>query len=95
MLNGVSYTKGCYMGQELTARIHHRGLAKRHLYAIQTDQALSSYGTEIKAGNTLIGEMRSSCGPVGLALLRDDAVDLLPQAGFSLIGAMAKTADPV
>jgi folate-binding protein YgfZ len=86
MLNGVSYTKGCYLGQELTARIHHRGLAKRHLYALQTpEQFLPAPGADITSNGKVIGEMKSSCGSIGLALIRDDAVDLLPQEGYRLI----------
>ncbi|MDB5492116.1 MAG: Folate-dependent protein for Fe/S cluster synthesis/repair in oxidative stress [Micavibrio sp.] len=86
-LNGVSYTKGCYMGQELTARVHYRGLAKRSLVAIQTRDIAKNpfpvYGGDLKSGATLLGEMRSSCGDVGLALLKDDGLALLNNAGFS------------
>jgi tRNA-modifying protein YgfZ len=34
-LNGVSFTKGCYVGQENTARMHHRGKVNRHLAAVK------------------------------------------------------------
>jgi folate-binding protein YgfZ len=88
-LHGVSYTKGCYMGQELTARVHHRGLAKRHLVAIQTRDfarhPFPTYGTDLKSGTTLLGEMRSSCGDVGLALIKDEALPLLSATGYSQI----------
>jgi folate-binding protein YgfZ len=69
-LNGVSYEKGCYVGQELTARMHYRGLAKKHLYTIKG--TLPAPGEEIKIDNELVGEMRSRCGDVGLALLKDE-----------------------
>lgn len=88
-LNGVSYTKGCYMGQELTARVHHRGLAKRHLVAIRTPDPAKhpfpTYGTDVKAGDTLLGEMRSSCGDMGLALVKDEALSQLSEAGYSQV----------
>ncbi|MCB9991033.1 MAG: folate-binding protein YgfZ [Rhodospirillales bacterium] len=72
-LNGVSFKKGCYVGQELTARMHHRGLAKKHLYAVESD-ALPPPGTEITDKNSKIaGEMRSSCGAVGIAQIKDEA----------------------
>lgn len=67
-LNGIDWNKGCYVGQELTARMHHRGLAKRHLYTVYGFNALPAPFTELADG----GEMRSSCGLVGLALLKDD-----------------------
>ena len=35
-LHGIDWNKGCYMGQELTARMHHRGLAKKHLYVVHS-----------------------------------------------------------
>lgn len=35
LLNGISWTKGCYMGQELTARVHYRGLAKKRFLPIK------------------------------------------------------------
>jgi folate-binding protein YgfZ len=74
-LNGVSYDKGCYVGQELTARMHYRGLSKKHLYTVQaTSGPLAAHGTPLKAGTQVIGEMRSSCGPVGLAALKDSEI---------------------
>ncbi|GJL85224.1 MAG: glycine cleavage system protein T [Micavibrio sp.] len=57
--NGVSYEKGCYVGQELTARMHHRGLGKKHLQTVQ----LGSLPDK--------AELRSSCGDIGLALIRE------------------------
>lgn len=73
-LNGVDFEKGCYIGQELTARMHYRGLAKKHLYAIQG--TLPEHGTVLKSKEErAIGEMRSSCGDVGLAVLKDTMID--------------------
>ncbi|MBI1301864.1 MAG: folate-binding protein [Alphaproteobacteria bacterium] len=73
-LNGVSYEKGCYVGQELTARMHYRGLAKKHLHLIHADdleeKSFPAHGEPIKKDGKTIGEMRSSCGDVGLALLK-------------------------
>ena len=70
--NGVSYTKGCFVGQELTARMHHRGLGKKHLKVVQGETLPPSH-TDLKSENSkLVGEMRSSSGDKGLALLKDD-----------------------
>lgn len=76
-LNAVDWDKGCYMGQELTARMHYRGLAKKHLYPVRIGGGCPESGTDLYEGDTLIGEMRSSCGEIGLALLKDDAVQKL------------------
>ncbi len=77
--NGISYKKGCYVGQELTARMHYRGLAKKHLYPVEAS-ALPAPGEDITVDGKLAGEMRSSCRNVGLALLKDDLLPLLENA---------------
>lgn len=74
-LNGIDFKKGCYVGQELTARMHHRGLAKKHLYTIEGDN-LPESGEDIMLEGKLIGQMRSKCGNIGLALLKDAMIPL-------------------
>lgn len=69
-LNGVSYEKGCYVGQELTARMHHRGLGKKHLYTVRGN--LPQSGREIIRDGKSIGDMRSKQGDIGIALLKDE-----------------------
>jgi len=54
----ISYDKGCYMGQELVSRMHHRGLVKKQLKCVDINN--------ISEG----AELRSQCGDVGLALIR-------------------------
>lgn len=66
-LNGVDWNKGCYMGQELTARMHYRGLAKKHLYTVTFKAGAPAPFSGLPNG----GQMRSSCGDIGLALLKD------------------------
>lgn len=74
-LHGVSFTKGCYVGQELTSRMHHRGLAKKHIVPVRCAGGVCPVsGTDIRIENRLVGQMRSSCGDLGLALIRDDAL---------------------
>jgi folate-binding protein YgfZ len=73
-LNGVSWTKGCYMGQELTARTRYRGLIKRRLLPVHAAQSLPPPGTPIFSGGKEVGQMRSAQGGVGLATLRLDAL---------------------
>lgn len=86
----VSFEKGCYVGQELTARMEHRGLAKRHLVPLSFAGTLPSPGTDIIIAGHVIGSMRSACGQIGLALLRDDSLQLLKdqneQSPFHLLG---------
>ncbi|GBQ84585.1 CAF17-like 4Fe-4S cluster assembly/insertion protein YgfZ [Asaia krungthepensis] len=72
-LNGISFSKGCYMGQELTARTHYRGLVKKRLVPVEGDGPLPLPGTLLMHEGREIGQMRSSVGARGLALLRREA----------------------
>ncbi len=74
-LHGVSWTKGCYMGQELTARTKYRGLLKRRLVPVRIEGTLPEPGTPVLADGAEVGQMRSGRDDRGLALLRLDALD--------------------
>lgn len=69
LLHGISWDKGCYMGQELTARTHYRGLVKKRLFPVSIAGETPEAGTPIFLDTVEIGEMRSANGPAGLALL--------------------------
>jgi folate-binding protein YgfZ len=69
-LAGVDWDKGCYMGQELTARTHYRALIKKRLVPVRVDGPAPSPGTPVMAGGTEVGVMRSAHGAAGLALLK-------------------------
>ena len=73
-LNGVDWQKGCYIGQELTARTKYRGLIKKRLMPVKVDGPAPAPGTIITAEGREVGEMRSSSDGVGLALLRIEPV---------------------
>ncbi|HEX7389096.1 MAG TPA: folate-binding protein [Acidiphilium sp.] len=75
-LHGIDWDKGCYMGQELTARTRYRGLVKRRLVPVNGNADLPPPGTPITAADRTVGEMRTSLGPRGLAMLRLDGLDL-------------------
>ncbi len=87
-LHGISWTKGCYVGQELTARMHYKGGVKRLLTPVRLDEPAPQPGTPVTLHGEEVGEMRSSCGDVGLALLRVGAdVDRL-HCGSTRIGSL-------
>lgn len=69
-LGGVDFNKGCYMGQELTARTKYRGLVRKRLLPVVIQGEAPAPGTVIMAGEADAGKMRSSSGPVGLAMIR-------------------------
>jgi folate-binding protein YgfZ len=73
-LNGVDWQKGCYIGQELTARTKYRGLIKRRLMPVEADGVAPAPGTIVTAEGHEAGEMRSSRDALGLALLRIEPV---------------------
>ena len=70
-LNGISWTKGCYMGQEITARMKHRNLQKRKLFVIKIDFK-NSLTDEIFFENKVIGSLHSHNNCMGLAFLKTD-----------------------
>ena len=74
-LAGISWTKGCYMGQELTARTKYRGLLKRRLFPVAITGQLPAPGTPVMRDGAEVGEMRSGRDGLGLALLRIEAVE--------------------
>ena len=85
-LNGVDWQKGCYMGQELTARTKYRALIRKRLLPVKIEGTLPPPGTSVVDDGQEVGEMRSGSGGRGLALLRLDAV----KAGHALQAGDAK-----
>jgi folate-binding protein YgfZ len=83
-LNGVDWKKGCYMGQELTARTKYRALVRKRLLPVAVEGPLPAAGTAVMLDGQEAGEMRSGQAGHALALLRLDAVDKAAQAGTTL-----------
>ncbi len=85
-LNGVDFNKGCFMGQELTARTRYRGLVKKRLLPVKIDGPAPAPGTEFDGtAHKTPGVMKTSVDGIGLALIRLEALsDGIP---FSCGGA--------
>ncbi len=77
-LHGVAWDKGCYIGQELTARTKYRGLVKKRLVPVAIEGPLPPPGTPILRGDAEAGEIRSGRDGLALALLRLDAIKAGP-----------------
>jgi len=88
-LNGVDWNKGCYMGQELTARTHYRGLVKKRLMPVRVEGPLPAPGTPLMLGDKEVGEMRSGLGDQGLALIRLEQFENLSASGEALSAGAA------
>ena len=87
----ISFTKGCYVGQETVARLHYRGKPNRHLRGLRLSEP-AERGTDIVLGEKVVGRVGSSCvsprlGPIALALVRREAE---PGATVQVGGASAE-----
>ena len=79
-LKGIDWKKGCYMGQELTARTKYRGLVKRRLLPVAYEGDAPEEGTAITQSDKEVGRVRSVAGGRALAELRLSALDKLEEA---------------
>ena len=73
----VSFTKGCYVGQETVARLHYKGKPNRHLRGLRLSEA-AERGAEVVLADKVVGLVGSACvsprfGPIALALVRREA----------------------
>ena len=73
----VSFTKGCYVGQETVARLHYKGKPNRHLRGLRLSEPAIT-GEELRLGERAVGRVGSvavspELGPIALALVRREA----------------------
>ena len=74
---GVSFSKGCYVGQETVARLHYKGKPNRHLRGLRLSD-VAERGDELLLGERVVGTVGSVAespvhGPIALALVRREA----------------------
>ncbi len=79
-LNGVDFKKGCYVGQEVTARMKHKSKLRKGLTIVETTECVS-FGTPISVNNKIIGKILSSSENQALAYLRFDFASKNMMAG--------------
>lgn len=84
LLNGVDFEKGCYVGQEVVSRMHHRGVAKTRITGVSGSAALPERGAEITGGEYPVGYLGSSDGSLGIALIRLDRAEEAVRLGVPL-----------
>ncbi len=82
---GVSFPKGCFVGQEVVSRMQHRGTARRRVLVARGESALPDMGSPITVDGREIGTMGSSADGLGLTLVRIDRVKDAIDAGTSIL----------
>jgi folate-binding protein YgfZ len=75
--DAVSFTKGCYIGQETVARLHYKGKPNRHLRGLRLSGAAQP-GASLRLGEKEVGKLGGAVvspalGPIGLAIVRREA----------------------
>ena len=75
LLGGIDWEKGCWMGQEVTARMHYRGLAKRRLTPMRVDGPVPPRGAPVERDGKPVGECRSSAVDLVMVLARTEVID--------------------
>jgi folate-binding protein YgfZ len=87
--SGVSFRKGCFIGQEVVSRMQHRGTARRRILIASGNSSLPETGTAITANGREIGTLGSVVGNAGLALVRIDRVKDAMDAGTPILSGDA------
>jgi folate-binding protein YgfZ len=87
-LHGIDWDKGCYIGQEVTARMRYRSLVRKKLLPVTIAGPVPGFGTTITVAGAEAGEMRSAVPGLGLALLREEALNNVGE-GLELTAADA------
>ena len=95
-LHAISFEKGCYVGQELTARMKHRGTARKRLLPVASTNGilLPPPDTSLTAGGHDIGTLTSTYGSRGFALLRLDRLEDAKDATIDASGTPVNVTKP-
>ncbi len=72
---GISFTKGCYVGQEVVSRMEHRSTARSRILPVKFEGIAPPRGSEIRSGDKTVGAVLSSQNESALALIRLDRLE--------------------
>ena len=91
LLNGVDFKKGCYVGQEVVSRVHHKGGARKRIVRLKVEGEVQA-PQDVMAGEKSIGTLTSIAGNDGLAMIRLDKAHKALAAGEPItVGGFAAT----
>jgi tRNA-modifying protein YgfZ len=85
LLHGIDFNKGCYVGQEVIARVHHRGSSRKRIARVFFTPPAPAVGTPISLTGSVIGVMGSATGHQGLAMIRVDKAEAAGASGEKII----------
>ena len=96
LLHGVSFKKGCFVGQEVVSRMQHRGTARTRVLGVSAKQPLPHGGADILVDGFSVGRLNSVAGARGIALARVDRVKDAMAKGqiFTAGGVLIELAAP-
>jgi len=83
-LHGVSFSKGCYIGQEVVSRVEHRATARKRMLPVEIKGPLPQTGASVNAGDKSIGEVLSLADNRAIILLRLDHAEAALAEGLLL-----------
>ena len=83
-LDGVSFTKGCYVGQEIVSRMEHRGTARRRIVPVLGTAGKLVEGQPVLGGDVEIGRIGSVAGGRALAMIRLDRAQEFAEKGVPI-----------
>lgn len=96
LIGGVDFDKGCYIGQEIVIRAHHRGAIKKRLYVVVGEGRTPAAGAELTSplhGGQVVGNILYAAaleaGFIAAASIRKDASEQLALAGSATVTATA------
>ncbi len=90
-IGGLDYRKGCYIGQEVVSRMHHRGTARRRPVVVEGSAPLPPTGTPLTANGRDIGTLGTVSGAKALAIVRLDRAKAAIDQGIRIIAGDVST----
>ena len=87
LLHGVDFAKGCYVGQEIVARMQHKGGVRKRVVRLRFEREAPVSGAPVMDGDVILGALGGASGDEALAVLRIDKLDDVKAAGRTLSAA--------